>query len=346
VGIIRTLLALAVVDFHAVGYTGTGHIFGLPFPVGSIAVRSFYVISGFYMALILSRRYARDVGWFYQARALRLYPAYLLVLAATVALMLAQRDPRLDHWRALIDDRDWPTFAWAAFTNLFMVGLDWNFFAGPALTKFNLIPQAWTLGLELTFYAVAPLLVRCRTVTLALIIVASLAARAAAYSLGYDDPDTWRSRFFPFEIVWFLAGMLAYRGYERLAKLPPPVVRRTGLIALAACIAAIFAFSSTRYAIQLVVLALVPFVFAATKDSKIDNLIGEFSYPIYLCHYFILQFIVPANAPYRDEQIALWSTVCAALLLVAVRPIERWRHQPRKPRGERPAAEEEAGHLA
>jgi peptidoglycan/LPS O-acetylase OafA/YrhL len=340
------LLALAVVDFHAVGYTGTGHIFGLPFPVGSIAVRSFYVISGFYMALILSGRYARDVGWFYQARALRLYPAYWLVLAATVAAMVAQHDPGLDHWRALVDDRDWPTLAWAAFTNLFMVGLDWNFFAGPALTRFNLIPQAWTLGLELTFYAVAPLLVRCRTVTLVVIIAASLGARAAAYSLGYDDPDTWRARFFPFEIVWFLAGMVAYRAYGRAKTLPPHAVERTGLIALVTCIAAIFALSSTRYGIQVVVLALVPFVFAATKDSKIDSVIGEFSYPIYLCHYFILQFIIPSHAPYRDEQIALWSIVCAALLLVAVRPIERRRHQLPQPRRDRPAAEKESGRLA
>jgi hypothetical protein len=73
-GLIRVLLALAVVDFHAVRFASSPHFLNLPWINGGVAVQSFFVISGFYMALILSGKYAgRGVFVFYRARFLRLY---------------------------------------------------------------------------------------------------------------------------------------------------------------------------------------------------------------------------------------------------------------------------------
>jgi len=57
--------------------------FGLPlgFPTSDIAVQSFYVISGFYMALVLNEKYGPGSYWlFVSNRLLRLWPAYFVVL--------------------------------------------------------------------------------------------------------------------------------------------------------------------------------------------------------------------------------------------------------------------------
>jgi peptidoglycan/LPS O-acetylase OafA/YrhL len=70
----RTLLAIAVVLNLVPQYLGIHLIHG------PLAVEGFFVISGFYMALILSERYDGRVGNFYQARALRIFPMYWAVL--------------------------------------------------------------------------------------------------------------------------------------------------------------------------------------------------------------------------------------------------------------------------
>jgi len=50
-GILRTILAIAVVVYHSY------KIFGLRMCGGQVAVETFYMISGFYMALILNEKY-------------------------------------------------------------------------------------------------------------------------------------------------------------------------------------------------------------------------------------------------------------------------------------------------
>ena len=92
-GALRFCLSLLVIDSH---YGLFGHRIQLEavnrFGVdrlayvgsGGIAVSGFFVISGYLITLVLSRKY--DAGWhgakaFYVSRALRIYPLYGLVLA-------------------------------------------------------------------------------------------------------------------------------------------------------------------------------------------------------------------------------------------------------------------------
>src|SRR5258707_7705774 len=84
-GVIRLLLALSVVEFHSTRAFGNPGIWPVDLPNGIVAVQAFYVISGFYMALVLSTKYAGEPWRFYRARALRLLPIYWLVLIPTVA---------------------------------------------------------------------------------------------------------------------------------------------------------------------------------------------------------------------------------------------------------------------
>lgn len=78
-GSIRFLLALSVLIVHS------SPILGVTILPGYLAVQVFYVISGFYMALIYCEKYSnteRPVFYFYSNRILRLYPLYLAVISA------------------------------------------------------------------------------------------------------------------------------------------------------------------------------------------------------------------------------------------------------------------------
>ena len=91
-GTLRFLLAISVVFFHFNELES--RMVG-----GSMAVQSFYVISGFYMALILNEKYSTGKGsysLFLSNRLLRLYPLYLLVFVMTVVSYLID-DTFLDY---------------------------------------------------------------------------------------------------------------------------------------------------------------------------------------------------------------------------------------------------------
>ena len=103
-GWMRFLLAVAVVFHHS---TTPGNI---PLVDGHQAVRLFYIISGFYMALILGKKYPlnRQGLWiFYTNRAARIFPVYWVVLIGAAAfyggaLILTQRMPERFQWYNLL----------------------------------------------------------------------------------------------------------------------------------------------------------------------------------------------------------------------------------------------------
>ena len=82
IGLIRTLLALSVVLTHSCP------ICGYNVADGMIAVECFFIISGFYMALILNEKYVGpgSTWMFYSNRFLKLYPVYWLVLLLMVVI--------------------------------------------------------------------------------------------------------------------------------------------------------------------------------------------------------------------------------------------------------------------
>jgi peptidoglycan/LPS O-acetylase OafA/YrhL len=71
-----------------------------------------------------------------------------------------------------------------------------------------LVPQAWTLGVELSFYAIAPIILRNKAILLRL-LTASLATRTALLWIGLGTQDPWTYRFFPAELSLFILGALS-----------------------------------------------------------------------------------------------------------------------------------------
>jgi peptidoglycan/LPS O-acetylase OafA/YrhL len=88
IGLIRLLLAISVVSVHSTP------IFGLRLVGGESAVESFYIISGFYMSLILNEKYVNQKHaflLFISNRFLRLFPVYWAILGLTLLFWICVR---------------------------------------------------------------------------------------------------------------------------------------------------------------------------------------------------------------------------------------------------------------
>jgi peptidoglycan/LPS O-acetylase OafA/YrhL len=232
-GIIRFLLAISVVVHHC------GPIFGFGFVGGQIAVQSFFIISGFYMSLILNEKYVgvnSSYKLFITNRLIKLYPIYWTILLGTLLACLAKYFMTHGQDMAIISNYfsvkfNFFSFAYLILTNLFIFGQDVVMFLGitpenghlffttnfretnPILLFFLFIPQAWSLGCELVFYLIAPFILRKGVKIVLLLILISFVFRLYIYNYLDLKIDPWTSRFFPTEIMFFLLGYISYHMY-------------------------------------------------------------------------------------------------------------------------------------
>lgn len=324
-GLLRLLLAALVIFVHA------GPLPGFPTMGGSLAVQTFYMISGFYMALILNEKYVSQphaYRLFLTNRILRLLPIYYVVLSLTllmaISMSLTLGHPELESFKALHDnyDRMTPaTLVLLAFTNLTLIGQDWlsfltidpelgtlrfaaDFSRAPVnLNSFLLIQPAWTISLELTFYIVAPLIVRRRSWVLVCIMLLSLIIRWAFRHYTQLNSMAWSYRFFPFELLYFLTGALAYKVYGQLKTRCLPgwlCPFALGLTLVYTCCFGLIhqeltqvglsgGLSSALY--RLTIFLSLPFVFLYTSHNRLDGKIGELSYPLYIVHFLVSEVL-------------------------------------------------------
>ena len=141
---LRAIAVMLVVNFHA---------FPLAMPGGFIGVDIFFVISGFLITTIIMQSHAAsDFSYrdFYARRIRRIFPALMLVLAATLAF----------GWYALLP-REFAELGkqaagGAAFVANFIFWGESGYFDTAAETKPLL--HLWSLGIEEQFYIFWPLL--------------------------------------------------------------------------------------------------------------------------------------------------------------------------------------------
>ncbi|HEX3728883.1 MAG TPA: acyltransferase [Opitutaceae bacterium] len=311
-GLIRVILALSVVMVHC-----GGRLFGLPITDGEMAVDSFFIISGFYMSLILTSRYQTQLGSFYFNRFLRLYPTYWMVLAACAAgavlyrLAMGSFPPDTFHWSGR--PGGWSVWGAMALANVFIVGTDVSFwFRSGAYCGYLVDPPVWSVGAEIFFYALAPVFAAASLPLLLGCFAAAAALREALWLAHGSQPTAWTYSFAPAALPLFLAGILAHRAYARLEKNPGRFPGRaaglvlTGLFAAAillqselrrlGALAPLTRMGSHHWMFYLAFAASLPWIFASSKDRPFDNWMAGWSYPLYLCHWPVLALGAPLLA--------------------------------------------------
>jgi peptidoglycan/LPS O-acetylase OafA/YrhL len=327
-GTLRLALAILVALSH-VGVT----VFGLN--PGVFAVVIFYIISGWVVDSML--RSGMSLGDFALERVLRIVPAYaaVLLLTAMVAFTILPREsiffltktPTLGDWIA----------------NASVIPL--NFFMWTGQDRFTLIPPAWSLGLELQYYALAGLLLRHWSgPAWAILAAASLAVWLAA-AMGLIHTDWWGYRLLPGTLFMFLAGA-AIHAYGA----GKPGQRAVILIAGGGAIAVLFAISVgywktapfNRETALGVLVGLGAIMALARRPRRIwDDRLGAFAYPVFLNHFLLLWLfmyfgITPQKMTSEPFWLGLWllSVLAgAAMLHYAVEsPLVRMRRRLRERR--------------
>lgn len=361
-GFLRLFLALSVVNFHG--------MMGLPLLGGALAVQAFFMISGFYMALVLNEKYpVGRQGYvdFILNRILRIFPSYFLVILLTVVLLFCgylyygELEGALHLWLQNWSEFDWYAKAYLLFTHISLLGQDTYLFLGldgqggflfdenfnahrNEFANFMLMPQAWSLSLELYFYLLAPFLVRRPAVQLAWIIVGSIVIRLGLiYWFGWSD-DPWNYRFFPSELAIFLCGSLSYRIY-RLVQNGEMTLMAWGLWGATGFAAGVSllvnqyqgggaSLPGTGFVVS--VLLALPFLFKVSLNWKFDRLIGELSYPVYLTHMMVIWMFALLETP---EGIGRSAGILATTLLISIaiyrgvdKNVDAFRHNLRNKR--------------
>jgi peptidoglycan/LPS O-acetylase OafA/YrhL len=166
----------------------------------------------------------------------------------------------------------------------------------PQVNSFMILGQAWTISIEIGFYLIAPFVLRQGVKKVLLFIAVALLLRLFIYYTLHMKYDPWTYRFFPTEMIYFLLGYLCYKVYKYIQK---QNVSKQYLYPIAVVVWIFIVFYGNIFSLldgihiyqtilhigyTTVFLGSLPFMFLLTKNSRLDNRVGELSYPIYLCH--------------------------------------------------------------
>jgi peptidoglycan/LPS O-acetylase OafA/YrhL len=364
-GSLRLVLALLVVYFHAQAYTvyvlgGEPFATLLPVPDGRSAVQMFYLISGFYMALVLNTKYrTADANWtFYTNRFLRLWPAVVVVNLLVALSFLAIGEVRLFNFTtgigeflAMLGSLDAGALAFLAFTNLFIVGQDLVFFlrfdpGGVSFAPFGteghngssllLNHPLFTVAIEIFYYAISPFVLRRGWRAAAGFVVLGGLYHVLVFVTGASSL-IWGYHFFASAAYFYFLGALAFHLYRWLEEEP-----RRGWLAARPALAWGFVTAGLLLLLPIYwlmprntlfmapVLALVvPVLFSLSRQNQADRMVGELSFGVYLTHIPILFLIGPLVGPL---DLWLWTSALATgsavlLFLLLEQPIDRWRQR-------------------
>jgi peptidoglycan/LPS O-acetylase OafA/YrhL len=310
---LRAVAVLAVLAYHAWPHALCG---------GFVGVDVFFVISGFLITRILI---APDFSFasFYARRVRRIFPALLIVLAATVAIGATFLPP--DNLRSLLVH----TIGGGLFVANIVSYHDVGYFNGVAELK--PLVHLWSLGVEEQFYLLWPVLVwlavrrRVLMPTIATIGVVSL-----ALFLWWSDRDP-RAAFYlsPARFWELLAGAMLVR--VAVPERWRSVAAATGLALIATSAALLSAETEFPGVLMLVPIAGACLVVASPGPhragrllaSRIAVAIGLISYPLYLWHWPLLSLL--RNFDRAPSIEAICATVALSFVLAALtwRAVER-----------------------
>lgn len=288
---LRAVSILAVVWYHA--FPGL-------VPGGFVGVDIFFVISGFLITRIIERELSLDsfsILAFYRRRIRRIFPALIVVLAATYVagwIVLLPRDFELLG----------TSIAGGAgfFANLVQLGRQ-DYFAADAST--NPLLHLWSLGIEEQFYILWPiLLIVLKGRRFDTIVIAALAAASMAANLWLVADHEAVAFYSPVTRAWELfAGALLARSRARdtacFRGISDDLKATAGLLLIVIAIALLD--TSSRYPGWNALMPVLGAVLLLDAPGSMLNrrflshrgmvFIGLVSYPLYLWHWPILSYL-------------------------------------------------------
>ncbi len=302
-GAMRLALAVTVVLSH---YLPASRIpFYLPFD--AIPVYGFFFLSGFWISRLWYDKYRRchcPILTFYCSRALRIYP-----LAILSTLLMAWLIPT-----------NWNNF----LSNLILIA------ASDGPQGHNLInPPAWSLTIELQFYAAAPFLF---VIMRNPISAAALLVVGFFFWLVYAYGVTWISLI---NFIFLFALGILYSDHplhKLMVRCAPFSLLSMTIIGVASSLPALgdvmVAYNTTRFVAIAFGLVGLPYVAASLskKSDNFDRVLGDLSYPIYVFHFagmiLATRFHAPATLP---TAVVITGALTGCAYILIDRPLERLR---------------------
>ncbi|EOU7303958.1 acyltransferase family protein [Citrobacter freundii] len=333
-GFLRLFLALSVISGHSRStvfyFNGIGAWY---------AVNLFFIISGFYMAMVLNEKYKdTPVVTFYKSRALRLYPTYFVGILLS---LIISGGFYYDVFISLTDKSK----LFFLFQNFFIFGQDAAYLVCSPMqsgdcqnpVSMTINPPAWSLSVELIFYIVAPFIVKSPKITFIyfatgvfyLLILNQLTYPISIDYLSIAKNTSFFYYWYPSSFVFFAMGAFGYQFSKGM-------VNNYYILAVASFIAASYTVTIMPLWQMAALGMAIPSLFAITKKNKLDRMIGEMSFPAYILHFPILTYF-QRHADYLKglfDYISIGSmvSICSCLLgmvlyMTMERKIDKFRHE-------------------
>ena len=315
-GKLRLLLALLVVNSHI----GVGYFISFGWEPGSIgnynsgvvAVVIFFAISGFVMSALWKKHYegsreanqVRLLRVFYLDRLTRLFPQFIFYFVVTL-LCIQLLDLQSIYWRGI----DFGVLV----QNLTMLPSGFYMFLKP---HSSFIPQAWSLGLELTFYATVPFLLKKWNWRKIYFFAYTSMLFFLLPFFGLINSDWYGYRLLPGVFFIFIIGMSSVDSSIKR--------KQTYLISCRLFLGLLLTYSYTRsylYELQFnkevllgafIATFLIPNI--STNSSKWDNWCGDLSYGVFLNHILIATLINSYFPSYSSRIVGVVCLVTTAIV--------------------------------
>lgn len=329
-GFYRFWLALGVVLFH---FGSANWI------IGRVAVFCFFMVSGFVISRVIHARYQARIGAFYLNRVLRLLPLYLVLAGVTVVIanlhgVTFQQEGGRVH-RVFSDMLVDSPLSWGNYSLIPQLSVREMipvYAAGP-----HVMAQAWSISVDLVFYAAAPLIVlglvfQAKAIVF-LTVVWTIFFMSVCFWLG--DYNTVEEVVYKNAVTsgfMFLWGVLTYwatviwpRFQIHPALTLALVLGSSVFIYTIAATNEIFGYQPTTYGFVSSILLCIPGTAAVClmgplpdRIERISESLGNLSYGIYLNHFICAALLLWAAELYGSDifgttlktEFGLW---CAAL---------------------------------
>ena len=309
---LRAIAVIAVVVYHA---------FPRFAPSGFIGVDVFFVVSGFLITGIIERELRTDAfrfADFYARRVRRIFPALLLVLAATLAI----------GWMKLFSSEfeqlGKHVAGAAAFASNLLLQREAGYF--DADSRLKPLLHLWSLGVEEQFYLFWPVLLVLMQrlgsrLRLALVLILAMSFFASLVAIRIDQPAAFYSPLFR---CWQLAagGLLIFAASSRRRSASSTVAAMAGFALIA--IAAVAITERDRYPGWLALLPTIgtALLIAGGPVSPVNRVLawgplvglGLISYPLYLWHWPLLTFARILDGPLPSREVRAGVVVLSMIL--------------------------------